>query len=156
MKESKPYENRGRKLMREFLEQYNPKKIVYTKEEFNPVDILVKTAKNAKIAVELKVRNVQDERFDDFILELIKYEGMKQKKQEYKMEHLWYCLFFGDDILYLFNPESLVKDLPIQKKYLPETTAVRGNYILKDCYMLPKNKGVKFVKVNGVWNKSEN
>ena len=73
MKESKPYENKGRKLMIEFLNQSNPKEIIPTEEEFNPVDLLVTTKRDSKLAVEIKVRDPYVENFDTYLLEEVKW-----------------------------------------------------------------------------------
>lgn len=154
MKESKPYENKGRKLMIEFLNQSNPKEIIPTEEEFNPVDLLVTTKRDSKLAVEIKVRDPYVENFDTYILEEVKWQGMLEKKAEYNMEYLVYGLFFGENTLYVFMPETFVPNMKTEIRKLPKTTAIAGAYVDTPCYMLPKSKGQKFIKVNGEWIKS--
>ena len=49
---------------------------------------------------------------------------MLEKKAEYNMEYLVYGLFFGENTLYIFMPETFVPNMKTEIRKLPKTTAI--------------------------------
>lgn len=145
----------GRKLLKELIEQFNATNIEETEDEYYPTDLYF-NLKDISIVAEIKVRDIQYESYDTHLMEVNKYLALVKDKADCNKDLAIYVCFFGDDICYWYKSSDIKKYATRQTKRCNRTTAIYTGKKEKDCLMIPKNRGKKFIKVNGVWSKSEN
>lgn len=103
------YEQNGRAIMISYLQQIGITDITPTTDEYDSVDLFFTSKKGNKVAVEIKTRNPNYENFDTFILEQIKYDGIKKRMQEENANIGLYVNIFGDH-LYIYNIEDIIAE----------------------------------------------
>lgn len=145
----------GRELLQELLNQLGATNQIETEDISNPVDYYF-TLKDKNIVAEIKVRDIKYENYDTHLMEVGKYNSLVKDKNDNNLDGAIYVCFFGDNICYWYTTNTIKNTARKQNMYCNKTTAVYSGKKDKECLMIPKNKGTKFIKVNGIWSKSEN
>lgn len=147
-------EQKGRSLLCELLGQMKATDLQPTEDEFNPVDFYFKL-KDKGIVAEIKVRSQQYENYDTHLMEVDKFNALVQDKKDKGLDAAFYICFFGEDSCYWYSTYTISKYAKNDRLYCNRTTAINTGKKAKNLLMIPKEKGTKFIKINGIWSKSE-
>lgn len=148
-------ENKGRKLLKELLDQSNNVSNQHCSEgDFDRVDYYFELL-DKKVVAEIKVRDISCHKYDTLMMEVDKYFALVKDRQDKKLNCSYYINFIGEDTCYWFST-SKIYQARRESKYCPKVSAYSSEYKYKECFMIPKEWGVKFVKVNGKWTRQEN
>lgn len=111
-------ETKDRQQFKELLLSIGIKDIRFTGNEFDQIDLLF-TAKNGYLcATELKGRDDKFECYDTYIMEEIKYNGIKKRQQEENADVGLYVYLFSDKI-YIYNVDKIKKVAKVSKRIMP-------------------------------------
>lgn len=147
-------EQKGRSLMKEMLDQFKATNQQPTEDPYAPVDYYFKL-KDKDIVAEIKVRDKQYENCDTHLMEVSKHNALVRDRQEKNLDAAFYVCFFGDDVVYWYSTYTISKYATTDSFYCNRTTAINTGKRMKDVLLIPRNRGTKFIKVNGKWSKSE-
>lgn len=106
-------------------------------------------AKENKVcAAEIKDRALKYELYDTYIIELSKLQYMKQLIDSKKVDQCFYCLIFGDSF-YIYTYTQIIKminnkEIELQERYMPKTTAEKGEFVPKQIFEIPRNKAKQY------------
>lgn len=92
-------ENKGRDLLKTFLDQVGATDQQPTTNKFDPVDYFF-TYKEKKVVVEIKVRDLKYENYDSHIIEDNKLNNLLEAKEINNCECAYYINFFGENVVY--------------------------------------------------------
>lgn len=111
-------ETKDRQQFKELLLSIGIKDIRFTKNQFDQIDLLF-TAKNGYLcATELKGRSDKFENYDTYIMEEIKYNGIKKRQQEENTDVGLYVYLFSNKI-YIYNVDKIKKVAKVSKRIMP-------------------------------------
>ena len=144
-------ENKGRALLESFLNQANITDWQPTTDKYDGVDGYF-THNGKKTVAEIKVRNIMYLDYPTHYLELIKYNHMIDILNEGGATVGFYCNFFGDDILYIYNILNAA-DCEISWEWCKKTSAADNGETYKQMINIPTVKALKFKRVDGIWKK---
>ena len=147
-------EQKGRSLLSELLGQMKATDLQPTEDKFNPVDYYFKL-KDKGIVAEIKVRDQQYENCDTHLMEVDKFNALVQDRKDKNLDAAFYICFFGEDSCYWYSTYTISKYATTDSFYCNRTTAVNTGKKMKNILLIPKEKGTKFIKINGIWKKSE-
>lgn len=109
-------------------------------------DAIVKTNKNETILVETKVRAIERDKYEDYILEVQKLIGLLKRKKDNGYDKIYYCNFFKTEksemqefIIFDLTPRiEQWKLIPpdVIFKYMNKATFLGDNKTLKEVIML--------------------
>ena len=155
MNNFKKCENKGRTMLKELLDQSNNVSNQYCSEgDYDRVDYYFDLL-DKKVVAEIKVRDKSCHQYDTLMMEVDKYYALVKDRQDKNLNCSYYINFIGDDTCYWFST-SKIYQAKREYKYCPKVSAYKSEYKYKECFMIPKEWGVKFVKVEGIWIKQEN
>ena len=155
MNEFTKTELRGRSLFKEMLDQFKATEQQPTEDQYNPVDYYFKLKDKALVA-EIKVRDKQYENCDTHLMEVSKHNALVRDRQEKNLDAAFYVCFFGDDVAYWYSTFTISKYATTDSFYCNRTTAINTGKRVKDVLLIPRSKGTKFIKNNGIWIRQEN
>lgn len=101
------YEQNGRAIMISYLQQIGITDINPTTDEYDSVDLFFTSKKGNKVAVEIKTRDPKYEGYPTYIMEQIKYDGMKERMNKAGATIGLYVFIFNNHI-YIYNIEDIV------------------------------------------------
>ena len=101
------YEQNGRAIMISYLQQIGTTDITPTTDEYDRVDLFFTSKRGNKVAVEVKTRDPKYEGYPTYIMEQIKYDGMKARMKESGATIGLYVFIFNSHI-YIYNIEDVV------------------------------------------------
>lgn len=132
-----------------FLQQMGIKDINPTTDEYDSVDIFFTSKKGNKVAVEVKTRDPKYEGYPTYILEQIKYDGMKERMNESGATIGLYVFIFNNHI-YIYNIDDIVASTqPVAARM--KANSFSNRYKTKQIYYF--NKEIAFVKAQQIDNK---
>ena len=88
-------------------------------------------------------------------MEVDKFNALVQDKKDKGLDAAFYICFFGEDSCYWYSTYTISKYAKNDRLYCNRTTAINTGKKAKNLLMIPKEKGTKFIKINGIWSKSE-
>lgn len=142
-------EQKGRAIMISFLQQMGIKDINPTTDEYDSVDIFFTSKKGNKVAVEVKTRDPKYEGYPTYILEQIKYDGMKERMNESGATIGLYVFIFNNHI-YIYNIDDIVASTePVASRM--KANSFSNRYKTKQIYYFDKE--IAFVKAQQIDNK---
>lgn len=115
-----------------------------TIDQFDRVDYKFLDNKNKEWNVEIKCRDKKYEQYDTYMLEVSKYEALKQ------FDRALYVCFF-DDVAYIFNINKI--EYNIRQIYCNKTTVESTGKVKKSVIMIPKEVGVRLIFKDNKWHK---
>ena len=155
MNNFKKCENKGRKLLKEILDQsINVSNQHCSEGDYDRVDYYFDLL-DKKVVAEIKVRDTSCHQYNTLMMEVDKYFALVKDRQDKNLNCSYYINFIGEDTCYWF-PTNKIYQAKREWKWCPKVSAYKSEYKYKECFMIPKEWGVKFVKVNGKWIKQEN
>jgi hypothetical protein len=84
-------------------------------------------------------------------MEVSKFNALVTDRKEKDLDVAFYVCFFGEDVAYWYSTFTISKYATADSFYCNRTTAINSGKKKKNLLMIPRNKGTKFVKVNGKW-----
>ena len=102
---------------------------------------------------EIKVRSQQYENYDTHLMEAAKYNALVKDKQEKELDAAFYVCFFGEDVVYWYSISTISNYATKDRFSCNRTTAIYTGKKPKDVLLIPKDKGTKFIRINGKWSK---
>lgn len=145
-------ENKGRTLLKEFLDQVGATEQQPTTDKFDPVDYYF-TYKGNKVVAEIKVRDVQYKNYDTHIIEDNKLKALLKAKEDNECDFAYYINFFGEDVVYWYSTGSIINSATPDIIACNRTTAVDTGKKDKDVWMIPNTVAQIYVKKDGIWCK---
>lgn len=142
-------EKKGRATFISFLQQIGIKDIQPTEDEYDQVDLFFTSKKGNKIAVEIKTRDKKYEYYDTYMMEEIKYNGIKQRMKEEGAQAGLYVYIF-DNHIYIYNIEDCAKGEK-QTRVLPKNH-FSNEKTVKDMFFFRKDKALVMAQyVDNKW-----
>ena len=92
-------ENKGRALLKSFLDQVGATDQQPTEGKYDPVDYY-HTYNGKKVVAEIKCRNLRYKDYDTHIIEESKLKALLKAKEDNQCDFAYYINFFGDDLSY--------------------------------------------------------
>ncbi|WP_321426428.1 hypothetical protein [uncultured Bacteroides sp.] len=92
-------ENKGRTLLKSFLDQIGATDQQPTTDKFNPVDYYF-TYKGKKVVAEIKCRDIKYKDYNTHLIEDSKLKALLKAKENNDCDFAYYINFFGKDIVY--------------------------------------------------------
>ncbi len=92
-------ENKGRTLLKSFLDQIGATDQQPTTDKFDPVDYFF-TYKGKKIVAEIKCRDIKYKDYDTHLIEDSKLRALLKAKEDNGCDIAYYINFFGEDTVY--------------------------------------------------------
>ena len=148
-------DNYGRELLKEMVKQFHATNIEATEGEKYPTDLYF-TLQDKNVVAEIKVRDIKYENWDTHLMEVAKFKSLMKDKEDYNKDIALYVCFFGEDVCYWYYSFDIKKYGIRETKHCNRTNAIYTGKRDKDCIMIPRIKGHKFIKENGLWIKQEN
>lgn len=145
-------EEKGRTLLKSFLDQVGATNQQPTEDEYNPVDYYF-TIKDKKVVAEIKVRDQQYENYPTHLMEVSKFQALEKERIEKNLDYAYYINFFGENIAYFYSTIAIKKYAKKDCKYCKRTTAIYTGRKMKDILLIPTDKAQKFIRINGKWQK---
>ena len=99
-------ETKDRQQFKELLLSIGIKDFKFTKNQFDQIDLLFTTKKGNLCATELKGRGDKFEGHDTYLMEEIKYNGIKRRQQEEHADFGVYVYLFSNKI-YIYNVDKI-------------------------------------------------
>lgn len=146
------YEQNGRAIMISYLQQIGITDITPTTDEYDSVDLFFTSKKGNKVAVEVKTRDPKYEGYPTYIMEQIKYDGMKERMKESGATIGLYVFIFNNHI-YIYNIEDIVASTePVAAQM--KANSYSNRYKSKQIYYFDKDLAlVKAQLTNNKWIK---
>lgn len=139
-------------LAKDFFKKFNYES---TKDEFDVADFYI-TVKGNKWIGEIKNRNAKAIWYNDFIMELHKFNGLKDRMKLESCTNMLYVNFFGD-VCMIWQYSDIIKYGRIEDKMCAKYSAVQSGYVSKQVIMLPKvNATIYHRNSVGDWIKQVN
>lgn len=145
-------EQRGRAIMISYLQQIGITDITPTTDEYDSVDLFFTSKKGNKVAVEVKTRDPKYEGYPTYILEQIKYDGMKERMNESGATIGLYVFIFNSHI-YIYNIEDIVASTePVASRM--KANSYSNRYKSKQIYYFDKDLAImKAQFTNNKWKR---
>lgn len=143
-------EKRGRAIMISYLQQIGITDITPTTDEYDSVDLFFTSKKGTKVAVEVKTRDVKYEGYPTYIMEDLKYRGMKDRMKESGATVGLYVFIFNSHI-YIYNIEDIVASTePVASRM--KANSYSNRYKSKQIYYFDKDLAImKAQFTNNKW-----
>lgn len=145
-------EEKGRILLKSFLDQIGATNQQPTEDRYSPVDYYF-TIKDKEVVAEIKVRDQQYENYPTHLMEVSKFQALEQERIEKNLDYAYYINFFGEDIAYFYSTIIIRKYAKKDNRYCKRTTAIYAGRKMKDVLLIPIDKAQKFIRINGKWQK---
>lgn len=144
-------EKKGRTTFISFLQQIGITDITPTTDEYDSVDLFFTSKKGNKVAVEVKTRDPKYEGYPTYIMEQIKYDGMKERMKESGATVGLYVFIFNSHI-YIYNIEDCAKGEK-QTRVLPKNH-FSNEKTVKDMFFFRKDKALVMAQyVDNKWTR---
>lgn len=145
-------ETKDRQQFKELLLSIGIKDIRFTENTFDQIDLLFTTKKGYLCATELKGRDDKFECYDTYIMEEIKYNGIKKRQQQENADVGLYVYLFSDKI-YIYNVDKIKKVAKASKRTMPANNYSNGK-VDKVMYEFDKYIALAiYEKIDGKWAK---
>ncbi len=92
-------ENKGRTLLKSFLNQLGATEQQPTTDKYDPVDYYF-TYKGKKVVAEIKCRDIKYKDYDTHLIEDSKLKALLKAKEDNGCDYAYYINFFGENIVY--------------------------------------------------------
>lgn len=135
-----------------YLQQIGITDITPTTDEYDSVDLFFTSKKGNKVAVEVKTRDPKYEGYPTYILEQIKYDGMKERMNESGATIGLYVFIFNSHI-YIYNIEDIVASTePVASRM--KANSYSNRYKSKQIYYFDKDLAImKAQFTNNKWKR---
>lgn len=145
-------ETKDRQQFKELLLSIGIKDYNFTKNQFDQIDLLFTTKKGNLCATELKGRDDKFEGYDTYLMEEIKYNGIKKRQQQENADFGVYVYLFSNKI-YLYDIDKIKSKAKVSKRVMPA-----NNYsnckVNKVMYEFDKYLAFAiYEKIDGKWAK---
>ena len=111
-------ETKDRQQFKELLLSIGIKDFKFTKYQFDQIDLLFTTKKGNVCATELKGRGDKFEGHDTYLMEEIKYNGIKRRQQEEHADFGLYVYLFSNKI-YIYNVDKIKSKAKVSERLMP-------------------------------------
>lgn len=145
-------ENKGRTLLKSFLDQIGATDQQPTTDKFNPVDYYF-TYKGKKVVAEIKCRDIKYKDYNTHLIEDSKLKALLKAKENNDCDFAYYINFFGKDIVYWYSTGNIINTASQNNIYCNRTTAVDAGKKDKDVWMIPATVAKVYVKKDNFWYK---
>lgn len=149
-------ENKGRTLLKTFLDQVGATEQHESTGKYDPVDYYF-SYKGKTVVAEIKVRDKKYEDYPTHLIELSKYKALIKDMKDNKLDVAYYINFFvdKDTVTTYFYSTSTIRKYAIRDNfYCNKTTAVYSGKKDKDVLLIPTDKAQIFIMKNNRWCKS--
>lgn len=144
-------ETEGRLLLKDILEQFKVKKIIFNPDQYGHWDAAYRDKDDNRVLVEIKTRDVKYESYETHLMQQDKFNWLKDAQKEKRMDKVLYINFFGDSSCYVYDLEEIDKYALRDQLYCNNSTVSYSEKINKQCLMIPKQIGLHFIKEGGIW-----
>lgn len=148
--EFETFEQKGRTLLKSFLDQIGATDQQPTTGKYNPVDYYF-TLRGEKYVVEIKCRDIKYKDYDTHMIEDCKLKALLQAKKDDNCDYALYINFFRDDIVYLYSTTDIINKAKPEIKYCNRTTAIDSGKINKLNLMIPTSVAKVLIRKDGKW-----
>lgn len=153
MSEFERNEEKGRKLLKSFLDQVKATDQQATEDKYDPVDYYF-TLKDKKVVAEIKCRDTQYENFSTHIMEVKKFNALIKDKRDKQIDEAYYVNFFGNDTVYFYSEEVIRKYSTQDRIYCNRTTAVDTGKTLKPVLKIQADQAIIYkIGNDGLWHR---
>ena len=146
----------GRALFKEILDQKGVTESHPSDDEFDTLDYYYTSSQQLSVGVEIKKRDQKYLNYPTHFLEVKKFKAIYQRLNNGEFDRALYVNFFGDNVAYIYNFQTIIKGIKDQTitvsyTHCNRTTAINTGKVDKKIIELPLSLGIRLEKKEDKW-----